>query len=98
MSLVPKIPRIIFDVVFLQKGEELILIRTFSVVFRLPLDVGDGVVNLCDSDAECIVSFSPREVTVLRKCIMYPLRRPAVNKICWSDFDMLTFEGSDKRT
>jgi hypothetical protein len=46
-------------VVFLQKGEEPILIGTFSVVFRWPLDVADSVVNLRNTDAESTVSFLP---------------------------------------
>ena len=66
---------------FFQKGEELILIRTLSVVFRLPLDVADGVVNLCDSDAESTVSFLPSKVTMLRKRVMYPLRRSTFNQL-----------------
>ena len=66
---------------FLQKGEELILIGTSSVVFCLPLDVADGVVNLRDSDAESTESFLPREVTLLRKRVMYPLRRSTFDQL-----------------
>jgi hypothetical protein len=50
---------IIFDFMFLQEREKLVLVRTLAVVFGLAVNVSNRVITLCDSDAECTVSFLP---------------------------------------
>ena len=59
--LVPEIPGIVLDLVFLQEGEKLRLKIEPTMMFLLPQDVFHRVHNLGFADRECPISFLPRK-------------------------------------
>ena len=70
---VPQVLWIIFDLMLLQKREELVLIRTLTMVFGLAVNVNNRVVSLRDPDTERTVPFLPCEMAVRGERVVDPL-------------------------
>ena len=93
--LVPQVLWIIFDLMLLQKREELVLVRTLTMVFGLAVNVNNRVVSL-NPDTERTVPFLPCEMAVRGERVVDPLGGAPLSN--WRAFEMLTVVGSDNRT
>src|ERR1041384_1341756 len=77
----PQIPLVEFNPVFPQQRQELLLKRLGAVVLRLVFDVLRNRLQLRNAHAQRAVFFLPREKPLVRKRLVYPLGRAALDQL-----------------
>ena len=71
-TLTPQVPLVIFNFISIQKFQEFVFEGSLRVMMRLIMYVFNDFLFLRLADAECAITFLPRETSSLRKGFMSP--------------------------